>query len=281
MKQLIQLTRLASIAAAVSIVSAMNASYAALIYSDDFNVVGDIHNSTPDTRPGTQVWTQRVREGVAPGDTSLFHSDGSDVTVSSTAGGGDQVSNLLPFGAADGFSPGKIYTLTLDISTAAGSRWIGFGFMSGIPDNVNFGDESAGAGPWLLYTSGPTTAEAQAFGGVGINNSVTMTNHNGFVVEGIVRFKIDLDTTAPQWTATFSAQDFAAGASSFTQMGTVTYTTNPTIGAVGFGKSGTQSGGLDNFQLSVVPEPSTFVMLLGGLGVLAGFRRTHRGSMHD
>jgi hypothetical protein len=263
--------------ATVLIFSARNASYAALIYSDDFNVPGVIHNSTPDTRPGSQVWAQRVGSGAAPGDTSLFQSDGSAVTVSGTAGGGNQVANLLSFGPGEGFAPGRIYTLTLDIGTAAGSNWIGVGFMSGIPDNVDFGSTSTGAGPWLLFTStGPATASVTAFGGPGVNNSVTLTNHM-FLVESLVRFKIDLDTTAPQWTATFSAQDLTAGASSFTPMGTFTYTTNPTVGAVGFGKSGTQSGVLDNFHLSAVPEPSTFGMLLGSLGILISFRRAGRG----
>jgi len=74
-----------------------------------------------------------------------------------------------------------------------------------------------------------------------------------------------LDTTLANWTTSI----YQGG----TQIGsTYTYTTNPTITRVGFVSEG--SGGQVNaFQLTAVPEPSTYAMVLGGLLNLSLIRR--------
>jgi len=53
------------------------------------------------------------------------------------------------------------------------------------------------------------------------------------------------------------------------------------IGVVAYGNNMTASPEtllLDNLQITMVPEPSTFAMLLGGLGLFAGWRRFRRVS---
>ena len=59
---------------------------------------------------------------------------------------------------------------------------------------------------------------------------------------------------------------------------THTYTTgNPTINYVGFvsheGPAGTAVGSVSAFQLTAIPEPSTYAMVLGGLLNLSLIRR--------
>jgi hypothetical protein len=77
---------------------------------------------------------------------------------------------------------------------------------------------------------------------------------------------IILDTTLANWTTSI----YQAG----TQIGsTYTYTgTNPTITRVGFVSDGS-GGQVDAFQLTAVPEPSTYAMVLGGLLNLSLIRR--------
>ena len=53
-----------------------------------------------------------------------------------------------------------------------------------------------------------------------------------------------------------------------------TYTTgNPTINYVGFVSEGTALGSVSAFQLTAIPEPSTYAMVLGGLLNLSLIRR--------
>jgi PEP-CTERM motif len=69
-------------------------------------------------------------------------------------------------------------------------------------------------------------------------------------------------------------------------LGTFTGSLNPTsanlafgIGVVAFGNNMTASPEtllVDNVQVTMVPEPSTFAMILGGLGLFAGWRRYRR-----
>lgn len=55
---------------------------------------------------------------------------------------------------------------------------------------------------------------------------------------------------------------------------TFTYTTNPTINYVGFVTEGGLTGSVSAFELSAVPEPSTYALMgLGGLALLLRIRR--------
>jgi len=149
------------------------------------------------------------------------------------------------------FTPvsGKIYDLTATINIAnANESWIGAGFLSTINDAYGF-------------TGSPNSSAAIRNGGAwttfpGGGNGITSTD-----------LRIRLDTTGAQWVTSF----YQGGV----QMGSAyTYTTgNPTINYVGFVSEGTAVGSVSAFQLTAIPEPSTYAMVLGGLLNLSLIRR--------
>ena len=149
------------------------------------------------------------------------------------------------------FTPvsGKIYDLTATINIAnANESWIGAGFLSTINDAYGF-------------TGSPNSSAAIRNGGAwttfpGGGNGITSTD-----------LRIRLDTTGAQWVSSF----YQGGV----QMGSAyTYTTgNPTINYVGFVSEGTAVGSVSAFQLTAIPEPSTYAMVLGGLLNLSLIRR--------
>jgi hypothetical protein len=52
------------------------------------------------------------------------------------------------------------------------------------------------------------------------------------------------------------------------------YTTgNPTINYVGFVSEGTAVGSVSSFQLTAIPEPSTYALVVGGIATLLLIRR--------
>lgn len=149
------------------------------------------------------------------------------------------------------FTPvsGKIYdlTATINIADAKGS-WIGAGFLG---NNTNA----------YSFIPAPNTPTA-------IRNGDAWTTFPGGGI-GITStdLRIRLDTTGSQWKSTF----YQGGV----QMGsTHTYTTgNPTINYVGFVSEGPAVGSVSAFQLTAIPEPSTYAMVLGGLLNLSLIRR--------
>jgi hypothetical protein len=182
---------------------------------------------------------------------------GALVSTTSTTGGGtwagDNIINrngLLEggWGAASlAFTPtsGLVYELTANISDQYWGSWIGVGFL---PDNSLYG--------WSPNNPVATrTATGWGISPQGGSGSALTSN----------TVTIQLDTTLANWTTSI----YQGG----TQIGsTYTYTTNPTITRVGFVSDG--SGGQVNaFQLTAVPEPSTYAMVLGGLLNLSLIRR--------
>ena len=148
------------------------------------------------------------------------------------------------------FTPqsGFVYDLTATINvTAANSSWLGVAFLQ---DNNPYGFFGTKTTPAALRTDRWQIWPQAA-------------NYNLSSNDVLVR----LDTTAAQWTVAY----FQGGG----QMGdTYTYTSgNPTINWVGIVTEGTAVGSVSAFQLSAVPEPSTYAMLLGGILNLSLIRR--------
>jgi hypothetical protein len=182
--------------------------------------------------------------------------------TTSTVGGGTwsgaNLFNIAGYTSGSGgaialaFTPvsGKIYDLTATINIAnANNSWIGAGFLSTINDAYGFtGSPNSSAairndGAWTTFPGG----------GYGITST---------------DLRIRLDTTGSQWVSSF----YQGGV----QMGntTYTYTTgNPTINYVGFVSEGFAEGSVSAFQLTAIPEPSTYAMVLGGLLNLSLIRR--------
>lgn len=184
---------------------------------------------------------------------------GTSVTTGGGIWAGENIINrngLLEggWGAASlAFTPtsGFVYELTANISDQYWGSWIGVGFLE---TNTTYGFLGTQNTPTALRTETGWEIYPQAGSASVLSNDVL----------------IRLDTTASQWTAAI----FQGG----TQIGsTFTYATNPTITRVGFVSDG--SGGQVNaFQLTAVPEPSTYALVVGGIATLLLIRRRVQAS---
>ena len=225
------------------------------IYSHNFSGdSGDPLNGTaPDIRPGTEEWS-------AHGD---WKADGSIDTNE------DLVNAFLPFTPVED----RIYRLSLDLNPSlpeASRSWFALGFTQSNPVSDSFIGDNVNAGPWgflrvkrtdVSPTEGKpiVTRHGPASGGVEHHSNVDEDKWTGFV-----NLAIELDTRDTLWTATWSANNEL--------LRTHTYTANPAINYVGFGSHGA-TGWVDNFQLAIVPEPGTVILLVSALACGLLWRR--------
>jgi len=150
------------------------------------------------------------------------------------------------------FTPtvGNIYTRQATLNASSGDDWnqLYMGFF-----NASGGDS--------------TTINSTASSWMGMDASghwLVNGGHEG-TTPGPLTFKIVLDTTETQWKSKFYVNDFYAKDQ--------TFITNPTISTVGFGTQSTTGGTISNFSLNVVPEPSTYILMSGGIAMLLLNRR--------
>jgi hypothetical protein len=182
--------------------------------------------------------------------------------TTSTTGGGTWVGNgivrldgITAGAGADSlaFTPqsGFVYNLTATISITSADPWIGVGFLE---SNATYGFLGSQITPTALRTTG-WQIWPPGF------NSTNLTTSDDVLVQ--------LDTTGAQWTAAVFQGDTQIGS-------TYTYATNPTINWVGFVSEGASSGTVSAFELTVVPEPSTWALLAMGLMTILFFRCRRR-----
>ncbi|MHB1158148.1 MAG: hypothetical protein ACYC26_15080 [Phycisphaerales bacterium] len=229
---------LTGVAAAIGIAAS---SHATVIYSDDFSGLStaNLNATTPDTRPGAETWIAHTP----------WKADGS------IAPGGPTAFAYLPFTP----QTGNLYSLQLTITTlTAGNSWMALGFTSQGADGANNSLLTYGQ-PWILQSA--TNAVSRTLG------SADPAFHGAFT--NPVTVTINLDTQNAQWQAEW----FINGVSKRTY----TYTTNPTITAVGFGtqtNGGAAGGTVDNFSLTnSVPEPAGICLLLCPVAAMLVRRR--------
>lgn len=225
---------------------------ATTIYADDFSGTSGTNLSglAPDTRPGTETWNTSTTEGAWKADGSMPVNTGTDLNGNRNA--------FLPF------TPllSKVYTLSMTVNVTAGdSDWFALGFAelgaTGTGDQFHSQNTTA----WILQRHKGDQFPDDTFSGPNANGGV-----NHIFADGPQNLKIVLDTTTALWTVDFFRNDV--------HLREFTYGTNPTINHVGFSKFDDASGTVDNFSLTVIPEPSA--ALLGGLGMLALLRRRRR-----
>lgn len=206
---------------------------AAVIYQDSFTRTGALNGTSPDVvNVPAATWT----------------ANGTITTNGSIAINPGSTAAFLPFTPATGV----VYTLSADLNAVSGD-WGAFGF-SGTSNTAGLWHvANPTASAWMLERADRVSGDA-FFAGPATNNSQGIGNS----VAGFNTFSIVLDTTNPlAWTTSIFRGN--------TQVGTTfTYTTNPTIAFVGFGNSGASQ--INNFTLSVVPEPGSFAIM--GLGMV-------------
>ena len=217
---------------------------AQVIYQDNFNRTGDLNGSTPTV--GGNAWSS-----------ADWTTDGS-AAVPTAAGW----MAILPFTPATG----NVYTLSASMNPtvpADSSSWFVLGFT-----NRNATDN------WFTATQGSASIAARVsndeyqdfyFNGPGPAGFGTV----GSYAAGAHLYSITLNTTAlnsANWTVSYSVDGTQVIAP--TALG---YT--PTINYVGFGSGDATGGTIDNFSLTVVPEPSTYALVVGGIATLLLSRR--------
>ena len=222
---------------------------AAVIYQDAFSRSGNLNGSSPDI--GSNPW-------VASTSGTADTTDGTQVLNQPGHAA------FLPFTPANGL----VYTLSADLNTSATTNfWEALGFS----DNNNTGTNSFHVipgntvGPWLLQTGNGTSPDSTFLGpGTSGQNDPTVASSN----TGYANYAIVLNTINPTaWTVAFHRNGSLMPGTT-----TYTYVTNPTINYVGFGNSQIL-GNVDNFMLTVVPEPSGILSLIMGLGFIGTLRR--------
>jgi hypothetical protein len=247
-------------AALACVVSLAVASYADVVFMDNFDGAGGpLNGTTPDVSLGGEVWEA--------GDT--FLDNGAAGTT--VAGGPTGQAAHLDFTPLIG-----VYTAEATILNDQ-PNWIGFGFL---PDDPGSGDwtqtdfsvrhSNAPGFAWML-TRNSTGNDQEGFLGGGTAGGQPW---NGDVVDPTapVIMKIVLDTTPTNWTVEWFINGTSMGAP-------VAYGTagNPGIGGIGFShdrSSDANNGGtLSEFSLTYVPEPTS--LLLIGFGGLALIRRRY------
>jgi hypothetical protein len=219
---------------------------------------------------GNTLGTVQVSSGTLGGSAGATWGGGGWTATAS----GAQTSSTPPMQYL-AFTPqsGEIYTLSANIGSVDPTNvypWIDLGFLTSTTLNswgsfMNYNTSGPGLqlrqyGPLDLFSSAGNQT-----GGGSINNLLAEV---GGTQGGL--YSITLDTTnGSDWKYSFSGPGIT----------TTTYDLGaPTnIVAVGF-DAGSYGGGftatVSNFALTAsVPEPSTWAMLLGGLGMLTMFRR--------
>jgi len=219
---------------------------AAVIYQDDFNRIGVLNGSEPTITTEGNLW-----------NSFNWTTDGSAATVSAAGW-----MAILPFTPATG----NVYTLSASMNPttpADSSDWFVLGFTSrNATDNWFTSTQSSAS-----VAARVSNAEFQDFyfNGPGANRFGTL----GSYAAGAHLYSITLDTTAlnsADWTVSYSVdgtQVIAPTALGYNQV----------IEYVGFASGPAIGGTIDNFSLTVVPEPSTYALVLGGIATLLLIRR--------
>lgn len=232
---------------ALAFITVTQSASALIIYQDDFSgsSTDNLEGLAPDVRPGTEVWTMpnslALRQWKANGNVE--------------AGGflNGQNSIQLPFTP----QPGNIYKLRTTIQVDGAElfgKWIGFGFSNKllqVEGEETTEGESAFAfstiegAPWAFLADWVSVVH---FAGPQNNNILTDSNTAWGLGVGVpTPLRLELDTTADQWTTTLFRES-----DEFQYAEPYTFPTNPTIEAVGFTKVQGSLGQITNFSLEVV-----------------------------
>jgi len=208
---------------------------AAVLYSSDFSGSGDMNGQTLNG----QTW---YGGGISANGTYSLANNGQGYQA---------------FGWQ--LQSGYIYDFKVDINQTSGN-WAGIGIATS-------------SGIWNMVTASAVAASyittGETWGG---------GNYQGGLASGNGTYRISVDTTGANWTTSFFLNDVQSGA---TRVWTGEAPFGPSggtfgyaqMGLVGYGNGVATAGTFSNLELSVVPEPSTYAMVLGGIATLLLIRR--------
>jgi hypothetical protein len=235
---------------------------ASYLYQDDFSANSGALNGRG-TASGFGNWTAD----------SAFQVGSDKITINSNTPDYNKATFSLPtLGASD--------TLSLSITLRpSGSLFTAFGFTSGPLEYVS----NTGYN-WIYFTglgnANPRIEVLTGRGSTGLSYNASLTNP-----------ALDFDASLPttfEYTYSASAKTLSLlasnGGKSSTLLNNLDVSTTPLSGYSNFAlmfqgqELGTSSNPayVDNLSVSIIPEPSTFSMLLFGLGAMTAFYRRRR-----
>jgi hypothetical protein len=175
--------------------------------------------------------------------------------------------------ATSTYAIGQVYSLSLDVNPTTApdpTTWFALGFVPAISPPGNFFG-GYNAGPWMILRTqrdgfdnipdnSNDVGDIQTFPGPLVTG---FQDHDA--PHGVVAFEIRLDTTGAQWQTKWFVNNALIRSE--------TYATNPTINYVGFGRLLDTQGYVDNFALTVLPEPTTLALFAIVLALSSAIRR--------
>lgn len=255
-----------AVLAIVTLVTAVPSVQASILFQDSFNGTGGpLNGSVPDITIGGETWEAGA---------SWLDNGVAGTPVASGANGQAAHLDFVP-------ESGKIYTAQATILNTQ-PNWVGFGFL---PANPAGGD-------WTVQDFSVRHSNAPGYAWILTRNSGG-NDQEGFLGGGTaggrpwngdranpanpIDFQIVLNTMDPNWTVEW----FINGVSQATP---VAYAGlgNPGIGGIGFShdRSASANNGaiISDFSLSVVPEPSSALLVGSALAGVAGVALRRRRS---
>jgi hypothetical protein len=247
------MTKCFGLALAAMLSLAASHAAAAVIYQESFGGSGAALN-------GKAVGPTAANWAAGP----VYLDNGAVGTVVGSATG--QAAHL-PFAP----KAGNVYTLKATILNTF-ADWIAVGFLPATPSggswtvtNSGMRHSNAGGYAWGLTRNNATANDQEFFNGINTTNSLAGVNGDLVNPQAAVDFQIVLDTKGATWTATYFLNGVQRGTTQNLPAGA-----NTGIGGVGFSRTSNASAGtggvISNFELSVVPEPTS--MALGVLGIV-------------
>jgi hypothetical protein len=216
---------------------------AAIIYSDHFDglLTDALNGKVPNFRNGypTATW-------LAPD--AGWKANGSRVSITV-----NPATAVLPFVP----ETGKIYELSasLNPTTSLGGDWIGIGFFNRSAGN-DLDDTNVGYA-WMLKRgdTGSPAFDIYTVPGPGVTG-IASRGPLGGVTATPTELKIILDTQATDWKASFFVNGTLIAAANYTYTGSSPLP----ITHVGLTSLGRVNGTVDDFLLTIVPEPGSIAL---------------------
>lgn len=251
----------------------VGANAIAISYAPAAIVAGDTFTLTDTRTAGSSLNGQTTEVGgltwIAKSDLILA-TGGKDVDAGSiqTNSTGNNASTVGT--AYVPFTPSAGQTVTLEAQikpmSSNSSNWIALAFANDTTSGMN------GGGPWVLLTAG---GGMQLFEGPGTNNFLGQKYPDSFVSG-------DYNLVSLQYNTASHKASVSLNGTPVDGFQNVQLSTGPTIDYAGFmfysqyDSSSATPAGIDDFQVSAVPEPTSVSLLaVGGLALL---RRRRQGA---
>jgi hypothetical protein len=264
-------TKLVSIFIASLLLNAAS-SYATVIISETFGSSGDSTanlNNRPNPATTWTAYSGAVNTGWKTEAGQAFYGTAGSLSGNAGINLGTNYFEANP----------AIYELSVDVTMTGGGGLFGFGFSEDNSTNTNqnlfsVGEPTEGL-PWMLLRGdGRLTVRSAGVTDIEPESAVGAYSVNG------VNLRLVLDTTgATNWTIDAFHETSHIDLNLADTLSN-TYTFNKAdsagIASIGFLASPSATLVMDNVTLTVIPEPSSMVLLLIGAGSLLILRRRNR-----